>query len=203
MKGSSSVHTPDFYTSTYIYLDREDHHFCGIIFPVKCKNVLPIEHIIINSVAVRGELGPITVWVSNVIENDRPANGRYRFRLSQKHWTQVYEHTHEPSPRVYKSMVFSEPIILLPGQVRLMYIHSKAQGDQAIVYDNSSDPHPAPRHEDSMMAIFSGKAHLSPVPFGQTPICKNTSRAGSEIDCVYNTYYMTSSLAHLFSLRHI
>lgn len=34
----------------------------GIMFPVKCKDILPIDHVIINGVAVRGALGPLTVW---------------------------------------------------------------------------------------------------------------------------------------------
>jgi hypothetical protein len=37
----------------------------GIMFPVKCKDLLPIDHLVINSVSVRGRLGPLTVWVSN------------------------------------------------------------------------------------------------------------------------------------------
>ena len=32
------------------------------MFPVKCKDILPIDHVVINSVAVRGGLGPLTVW---------------------------------------------------------------------------------------------------------------------------------------------
>jgi hypothetical protein len=42
--------------------------FCtgsGIMFPIKCKELLPIDHLVIKSVSVRGRLGPLTVWVSN------------------------------------------------------------------------------------------------------------------------------------------
>jgi hypothetical protein len=35
------------------------------MFPVKCKDLLPIDHLVIKSVSVRGRLGPLTVWVSN------------------------------------------------------------------------------------------------------------------------------------------
>jgi len=45
--------------------DREDHTFCGIMFPIKCKDILPVAQVVINSIAVRGALGPITVWVTN------------------------------------------------------------------------------------------------------------------------------------------
>ena len=59
-----------------------------------------------------------------------------------------------------------------PGQVRALYIHSQAQGDQSIVYDDSRHLGTAgPRHDDAVITIYSGKAHLSPVPFGQTPVC--------------------------------
>jgi hypothetical protein len=46
----------------------------GIMFPVKCKNLLPLDHLIIKSVSVRGRLGPLTVWVSNE-DQSRPAGG--------------------------------------------------------------------------------------------------------------------------------
>lgn len=36
----------------------------GIMFPVECKGILPIEHMLITSVSVRGMLGPVTVWIS-------------------------------------------------------------------------------------------------------------------------------------------
>ena len=35
------------------------------MFPVQCKENLPVERVVITSIAVRGELGPITIWVSN------------------------------------------------------------------------------------------------------------------------------------------
>jgi hypothetical protein len=50
--------------------DREDHSFCGITFPVQCKSVLPVDHIVINSIAVRGCLGPLTVWVTKPNDED-------------------------------------------------------------------------------------------------------------------------------------
>jgi len=45
--------------------DREDHTFCGIMFPIKCKDVLPVTQVVVNNISVRGGLGPITVWVTN------------------------------------------------------------------------------------------------------------------------------------------
>eukprot|EP00532_Pseudo-nitzschia_australis_P012919 CAMPEP_0168220172 /NCGR_PEP_ID=MMETSP0140_2-20121125/9057_1 /TAXON_ID=44445 /ORGANISM="Pseudo-nitzschia australis, Strain 10249 10 AB" /LENGTH=502 /DNA_ID=CAMNT_0008148813 /DNA_START=127 /DNA_END=1635 /DNA_ORIENTATION=- len=46
--------------------DNEDHSFCGIMFPIKCKDLLPVDHLVVKSVSVRGHLGSLTVWISNV-----------------------------------------------------------------------------------------------------------------------------------------
>jgi len=54
-------------------------------------------------------------------------------------------------------------------------IHSSLPGDRAIVYDNT-DPNlrmgdrVPPRFEDDCISIHTGKAHLSPRPFHQSPI---------------------------------
>lgn len=45
--------------------DREDHTFCGVMFPVRCKSILPVDQLVIKSISVRGRLGPVTVWVTN------------------------------------------------------------------------------------------------------------------------------------------
>jgi hypothetical protein len=154
------------------------------MFPIKAKDVLPIEKLVIHSVAVRGQLGPIAVWVTN--ENERQGQaGEYNFRLSPRHWTKIYEGTHAPSQRTYQVLdLRDKPIVLRPGQVRSIYIHSTLEGDEAIVYDNSIPvtntlqarrrPNNGlvrrPRFEDNLLSIYSGKAHLSPTPFGQMPI---------------------------------
>jgi hypothetical protein len=160
------------------------------MFPIKAKDVLPIEKLVIHSVAIRGQLGPIAVWVTNETNNgDRPGqqgqqgvNGEYNFRLSPRHWTKIYQGTHAPSQRKYQVLDFRDtPIVLRPGQVRSIYIHSTLEGDEAIVYDNSipqtmraRQPQAGlvrrPRFEDDFVSIYSGKAHLSPTPFGQMPI---------------------------------
>jgi hypothetical protein len=107
----------------------------------------------------------------------------HNFPLTARYWTKVYEQVHAPSMRTYRILDFSaNPVILAPGQVRALYIHSSLPGDEAIVYDNASHnprafmggPHAhqraTPRYEDAFVQVHSGKAHLSPRPFGQTPI---------------------------------
>lgn len=142
--------------------DREDHTFCGIMFPVKCKDTLPVDHVIINSVAVRGALGPLTVWVTN------QENLSGEISMSKRAWTKIYEKTHAPSFVGYKELdLSSNPIVLKPGSVRGIYIHSTRRGDEAIVYDNKAK---VKTHDDSFITILPGRAHVSEKVFGSVPI---------------------------------
>jgi len=148
-------------------------HSSGIMFPIKAKEILPIEKLVIRSVAVRGQLGPVTVWITK--DNLAPTQGgEYHFRLAPRYWTKIYEATHAPSQRTYQVLDLGDtPIVLRPGQVRSIYIHSKLDGDEGIVYDNSiptARRQMRPRYDDPMLSIYSGKSHLSPTPFGQMPI---------------------------------
>jgi hypothetical protein len=148
------------------------------MFPVKAKEILPLESVVIHSVSVRGMLGKMSIWVTN--ENEAPnANGEYQIRLNPRHWTKIYEKEHAASPRTYSVMKFETPVVLAPGRIRALYVHSTLEGDEAIVYDNSRGlgmmannrpPQQRPRYDDAMISILSGKAHLSNQPFGQVPV---------------------------------
>lgn len=144
------------------------------MFPVKCKDLLPLDHLVIKSVAVRGQLGPLTVWVSNNDaqgQNNNDSNAMtQRVRLNPRFWTKLYDRTHRPSQRVYQDLVLDSPIRLLPGQTRVIYIHSTSPGDEAIVYDNSEYGMSSKRYEDDKLAILTGRAHVSNDVFGQEPI---------------------------------
>ena len=165
------------------------------MFPIKAKEDLPVTQIWVHSVAVRGELGPLSVYVSKPYnESDsNNNNATFRFPLQKRHWTRIYQGTHAPSRREYQWLDFSnQPVVLQPGQVRALYIHSTLEGDEAIVYDNAAHVvrhpwqaaaaagwnrrtgrptnTPQPRYQDAFVSIWPGKAHLSPQPFGQTPI---------------------------------
>ena len=135
------------------------------MFPVKAKTDLPVEKLVIHSVAVRGHLGPMSVWVTNGDEEDR----EHIFRLDQRYWNKIYQRTHPPSPSKYQRLNFSRaPIVLRPGQIRHIYIHSALPNDRAIVYDNSNPlVRNRPRYEDAYISILKGRAHLSPTPFGE------------------------------------
>ena len=215
--------------TTYLLLDREDHTFCGIMFPIKAKRSLPIHQIVINSLSVRGRLGPITVWVTKDEESYRDEerkrlaieeaaaassstaaaaasasaasadptsspvakkskyNLRARFSrksskssskkqravrpiegqisMRKRDWVKIYEKEHGPSFRTYTQLDLSaNPIILRPGEVRGVYIHSTLEGDEAIVYDNK---HQRLTHDDPFIQILTGRAHVSEKPFGK------------------------------------
>ena len=139
--------------------DHEDHTFCGIMFPVKCKNLLPVDHIVITSLAVRGRLGPLTVWVSNEAS---PTS----FRMNPKHWTKVYERTHRASPSTFVTLNI-DPVRLYPGETKALYVHSTLPGDQSIVYDNR---HHTRTYDDNLVSVLTGRAHVSCEVFGTTPI---------------------------------
>mmetsp|Transcript_28258 Transcript_28258/g.40980 ORF Transcript_28258/g.40980 Transcript_28258/m.40980 type:complete len:436 (+) Transcript_28258:943-2250(+) len=190
------------------------------MFPIKCKEVLPVDHIVMNSISVRGRLGPLTVWVtkdpdvatattapaqlsgaaaaartncsSDAITSTIPSSGPsayYRRQqhvrrsaaagggaglrngeiiMSKKNWTKIYEKTHRPSFRKYVELdLSSNPVILKPGQVRAIYIHSTLPGDEAIVYDNKQKEK---TYDDGFITILPGRAHVSERPFGTVPI---------------------------------
>jgi hypothetical protein len=65
-------------------------------------------------------------------------DGKMTFLLNPKYWTKVYEKTHKPSQRVYQTMDLASshdtPIIMRPGEVRLMYIHSTLESDAGMFH---------------------------------------------------------------------
>ena len=88
--------------------------------------------------------------------------------MSKKHWTKIYERTHPPSFVGYSELdLSSNPVVLRPGQVRGIYIHSTRRGDEAIVYDNREK---AKTHDDGFITVLPGRAHVSERVFGGVPI---------------------------------
>ena len=88
--------------------------------------------------------------------------------MHPRYWTKLYEQTHGPSHHTYVSLdLSSNPIILLPGQVRAVYIHSTLPGDEAIVYDNRRQRR---SYDDALVSVLTGRAHVSERPFGRRPI---------------------------------
>lgn len=141
------------------------------MFPIHARKELPVARILIHSFAVRGSLGPVSVWVYRGVNVDL-----HQVHLDiPEHWISVYEREHGPSRRNYERLDFSSnPIVLLPGETKIVYIHSRAPHDRGIVYDNTSSSQRGlagrPRYQDSLIEIQTGKAHLSPIPFGRENI---------------------------------
>lgn len=137
-------------------MDHQDHTFCGIMFDVKCTDNLPVERLEICSIAVRGALGPMTVWTT-------PGGYRGKAR-DQSAWTLVYQGDHDESYRQLVSLALPEPLCLAAGEVRGLFVHSSRPGDSSIVYDNQRYPQP----EGMLLSILPGMAALDMRPFGRT-----------------------------------
>ena len=136
--------------------DHEDHTFCGMMVDVACDTLLPAEYLEIQSIWVRGKLGPMTVWCT-------PQT--FEGKQEEKHlWAKVYEGTHEASMSDYAELKFSEALRLLPGESCGLYVHSGLPGDEAIVYDNQRKHI---TYEDRVFKVYPGYAHLSNKPFGK------------------------------------
>ncbi len=108
--------------------DHEDHTFCGVMFDIACETRLPAKYIEIESLSVRGELGPMTVWRTN--------DTYWGKHESPECWNKVYEGQHPPSHETYTELKLEAPIRLRPGESCGLYVHSALPGDAGIVYDN-------------------------------------------------------------------
>lgn len=100
------------------------------------------------------------------VTKDENLNGE--ISMSRKNWTKIYEKVHPPSFVGYSELDLSaNPILMSPGQVRGIYIHSTRRGDEAIVYDNKEK---TKTHDDGFITVLPGRAHVSERVFGSVPI---------------------------------
>ena len=138
--------------------DHEDHTFSGVMFTLLCKDELPLEFIEVSSLWVRGELGPMTVWWTD--------EGWYGKHEQRACWTRVFEGSVAPSPaRLAPLELAPGPLRVAPGTSVGLYIHSACPGDRAVVYDNQRA---AVTHEDRIVQLLPGLAHLSNRPFSSS-----------------------------------
>mmetsp|Transcript_60324 Transcript_60324/g.82754 ORF Transcript_60324/g.82754 Transcript_60324/m.82754 type:complete len:288 (-) Transcript_60324:386-1249(-) len=135
--------------------DNEDHTFNGIMFSVLCKSKMPVEFIEINSISIRGALGPLTVWykVGSLTRNENPRN-----------WTKVYHATHDSSFRKLVPLRLMESVRVLPNQMVSLYAHSAKQNDLGIVYDDLRNLSSG-KSQDEFIEVLPGRAHLCSEPF--------------------------------------
>lgn len=158
--------------------DHEDHTFCGIMFDVRCRGEsssgVPIETLQIESLSVRGDLGPLTVWTTPETFTGKEHNSKL--------WKLVYEREHPSSRHDYEVLQLEEAIRLSPGESCGLYVHSLLTGDDAIVYDNTRFDIRRQRMpcEDQMLSVLAGQAHLSNRPFSDEGMWWGTWRANRE-----------------------
>jgi hypothetical protein len=88
--------------------DHEDHTFCGVMFTLTCKQTLPVEFVEITSISVRGQLGPLTVWVA--------PEGWLGKHEQRDEWTQVYSGTLPPNFQESSKLAFESPVLVPSGE---------------------------------------------------------------------------------------
>lgn len=136
--------------------DYEDHTFNGIVFNIKCRTLLPVNCIVIHSVAVRGGLGEMRIFVSK---------GGYEGKLEvMSEWQLVHHQKHETSYKTLVDMELDSTIVMAPGDTLGVYVHSSEQGDRGVVYDNQRS-NKKNSFSDNFIHITSGVADLSSRPF--------------------------------------
>ena len=157
----------DYQSFTQDTQDREDHSFCGVFFDLSPSDELPLSYVEVTSIWVRGDLGPCTIWTTpdghgGVPGARNPASKVYE----QDAWRCVYERDHGPSFDEFVEMRLDEPVRLERGKKTGFYVHSKSQGDRAVVYD---DQRYGTRGvvDDGRLVIWPAVAHLSCRPFGR------------------------------------
>jgi hypothetical protein len=127
--------------------DNEDHTFAGVMFDVRAKEGMPFEYLEINGIAVRGELGPITIWTTPETYKNK--------HESQEEWKCIHNQVHAASLRDFKSMQLDSTIRLKPGESCGLYVHSQTPGDDQIVYDNQR---PDFSRSDRLLSILPGNS---------------------------------------------
>ena len=136
--------------------DNQDHTFSGIMFPVECRQNLPVEFVEVKAVAVRGDLGPVSVYTCNYDPNGR----NHLVQVPPSQWERRFgPRDLPPSRRHYVDLIFDRPLRLAPGQCAGIYVHSELDGDRAIVYDNQR--HSDYTYSDAIIAVRPGIAHTS------------------------------------------
>eukprot|EP00041_Stephanoeca_diplocostata_P005647 m.65630 g.65630 ORF g.65630 m.65630 type:complete len:127 (-) comp15924_c0_seq11:1538-1918(-) len=79
-------------------------------------------------------------------------------------WDLMYEKHHKPSMSEPVNLFLNSPVVLKPGEVRGIYVHSARRDDTGIVYDQSREGMFV--QEDGFLKVLPhAVAHLNSVPF--------------------------------------
>jgi hypothetical protein len=140
--------------------DNQDHTFCGIMFDIRCTEEMPVEYLLIDGVSVRGKLGDMKVFIS------KSRNESYaKLMDNPEHWEEVHTSYQHKSWRALTLLSFNTQVVLRPGELLAIYVHSSSYGDQAVVYDNQRVYEGKPSAQDEFISVFPGSAHLQSEPF--------------------------------------
>jgi len=123
--------------------------------PLSCITSLPVASISITSVAVRGDLGDMTIWATA----PHPTPASHRMVPDPDEFTKLYEGTHPSSPQTYAPMTLTTPILIPAGHTIHLYIHSTLPGDTALIYDNYVGK--GPSIQNDFLKVDAGIAHVS------------------------------------------
>lgn len=156
-------------TSNFDTQDLQDHTFNGVYFNVKCGDEIPIVYTRLDSIWVRGSLGPMKVFLTR-----DPVDFEGVFNKSSQ-WELVYDKFHQPNmydrygPSAGEESKYTELRLdvkrqVNPGQTYGVYVHSGREDDDGIVYDNSRNGRRV--HDNGMLSVRPGAyAHLNSEPF--------------------------------------
>jgi len=116
--------------------DHEDHTFCGIMFSMMVKAEIPLDYLEIESLSVRGQLGPMSVWTTpghfdELVEiGEGGSRSRERKFHNERHWACIHKRVHFPSTRQLTLLVFDAPVRVRAGDEISFYVHSELANDR-------------------------------------------------------------------------
>ena len=150
------------------------------MFPIKCKDLLPVDHLVIKSVAVRGRLGPLTVWVSNRDANrsldNEDRNRRRSSRSSSRSIRSVLSGRHDQNREGRGEA--------LPSEDHRVPLHPSSWTK---LYEKKHDPCPRGQYTE---LVFNEPVRLRPGEMRALYI--HSTLAGDQAIVYDNSYYGSS-----------
>ena len=109
-------HYPTETNARFFSAPRGDR-FSGVMFDVSASSTQPIEFVQIDSIWVRGALGPVSIYVTKKPQSFHVAN------TDPEAWRMVYGTvTHEASFDSYTELPLAEPLQLAGGQRCALFV---------------------------------------------------------------------------------
>eukprot|EP00040_Diaphanoeca_grandis_P005257 m.32052 g.32052 ORF g.32052 m.32052 type:complete len:405 (-) comp16571_c0_seq1:258-1472(-) len=158
-------------TQNFDTQDRQDHSFNGVFFNVRCGTELPIVYTTLDSLWIRGELGPMKVFITK-----EPVSFEGVYNNPQE-WELLYDKSHEPHNEYdgnsddgasrYAELKLDVKRVVNPGETYGVYVHSGLESDRGVVYDDSNRSRRV--IDNGSLCVQQGAyAHLNCEPFNMT-----------------------------------